>query len=337
MGNRSKGRSNDYVYNEFYAKHRGQRSNDNPVQGRSALIERMYWRILTELATNRFKWTGLPENIDVRFLEMELFQRALAVFFFEERFDKFMVMAGTPSGNWNMNMNPTSFFVNGPTYAGRTLKAFNTTRMGRNNSIDTDLAECVPIWSNYMRTPDLDIVSIFANRFAELDTTIEINSRSARRNKIIVVDENNRLTGRNINAAIDNGDAVLEVNEVGLAAMPIALDLGVDPLSLEKLHILKSRQWNECLTLMGIDNANQDKKERLVASEVDANDGGIMANRAISLNARQQAADAINKRYGLNVEVMFDEEISGQLNGMLAGPFSDPAMKAQLSDYAATN
>jgi hypothetical protein len=57
--------------------------------------------------------------------------------------------------------------------------------------------------------------------------------------------------------------------------------------------------------LLGINNANQDKKERLVAAEVGANDEQVQATRNIALNARQQAAERINKLYGLSVEVDF--------------------------------
>src|SRR5699024_8940304 len=73
-----------------------------------------------------------------------------------------------------------------------------------------------------------------------------------------------------------------------------ALDLGVEPDSIEKLHILRTRIWNECMGLLGIDNANQDKKERLVADEVDANSDKVALSRAVNLKSRQNAAEQIN-------------------------------------------
>jgi hypothetical protein len=86
------------------------------------------------------------------------------------------------------------------------------------------------------------------------------------------------------------------------------MDLGIDANVIEKLHILKVRQWNECMGYLGINNANQDKKERLVADEVDANNEQVAASRNVALNARQEACGLINKLYGLNVSVDFRAE-----------------------------
>jgi hypothetical protein len=51
------------------------------------------------------------------------------------------------------------------------------------------------------------------------------------------------------------------------------------------------------MTLLGINNANQDKKERLVAAEVSGNDDMVSAIRATNLNARRMACDAINEMW----------------------------------------
>jgi len=103
--------------------------------------------------------------------------------------------------------------------------------------------------------------------------------------------------------------------------LPTALDLGINPDSLEKLHILRTRKWNECMTLLGIDNANQDKKERLVASEVDANDGQIQSSAGVALNARQHAAEEINRRWPmLKLSVEFDPDITGQMESAIDDP-----------------
>ena len=81
--------------------------------------------------------------------------------------------------------------------------------------------------------------------------------------------------------------------------------LGIDPMNLPNLMIAKSKLWNECMGLLGINNANQDKKERLVAAEVGANDDQVQATRNVALNARQIAAQQISDRYGLTVTVDF--------------------------------
>lgn len=269
------------TYNDhLYPNNRFRRNSTN---NRLALLERLYSRLLGELAMNRFKWTGLPENIDVRFLELKLYMNARAVFFHDRNLDAFLVMGGSGNGRVNYQDQPTTWLVVGTGYPSKTLKA----------------DQVVPIYANYLRSPDLDIVWIYASKLAEIDLTIEINMKSARRNKILAVPENQRLSAVNLNRQLDEGAASIQVSPALMDQAVIqAYDLGVDPLSIVNLHILRTRLWNECMGLLGIENANQDKKERLVASEVDANQDQTSMMRYVNLNERRRAAEEINKRFG---------------------------------------
>lgn len=296
----------DHVGDEYYAPHLygdSRKYNNNPSGNRTAILQRMYMRVLTELAVNRFRWTGLPKEVDVRFMELTLFYRGLSVFFHDAEYGKFMALQGTPAGRTDMLQNPTAFQVTGASYAGKRLRAVNGVELVDGEFVGTE-AECVPVWSNYMRVPDLDIVLIYASKFAELDQTIELNIKAARRTRVAVVDENTNLSMTNIIRQIDEGQPLIKVGR-SLSDSVEAIDLGVNPDSIEKLHILKGRLWNECMTLLGIHNANQDKKERLVVDEVSANDDQVDSTRAVNLNARRQAAERMNERYGLMVEVSY--------------------------------
>lgn len=288
----------------LYRNHlHGSRYYNDPANNRFALIERMYLRVLTELATNRFKWSGLPEEIDVRFLELTLFNFGLSVFFKDDAevnkadvhkaTDKFMALQGGANGRLNMLNNPTAFRVVGNNFVGKTISAKN----------------CVPIWANYLRVPDLDIVTIYAERLADFDRTIEINARNARRTKIVATNENQRMSTSNIVKAIDSGEPVINVTgPIQDMAFVSALDLGIHPDQIINMQIARRRVWDECMGLLGIENANQDKKERLVSSEVDANSDQTDTMRNVNLNARRMAAEEINRRYKLNVSVDFHTE-----------------------------
>lgn len=282
----------------------------NPAVNKFNDLYNMYFDQLSELCTNRFKWEGLPDSVDIRFMERTLFQTALSVFYFEDRYDQFLAMRGVGSGQWNMYDNPTMFTVTGSSYVSRRLLA----------------SECVPIWANYGRRPDLDIVSIYATKLANLDLSLEINAGNARRGKIVATTENQKLSMANIVDMIDRGDPVIYVNKKVFEQADISvMDLGIHPDQLVNLHMFKTRLWSECMGLLGIDNSNQDKKERLVQAEVSANDGQTENMRRINLNAREQAADLINKRWpslGGNVKVSYwvdeqtpDSELAAALSG----------------------
>ena len=77
------------------------------------------------------------------------------------------------------------------------------------------------------------------------------------------------------------------------------------------------------MTYLGINNSNQEKRERLVEDEVSANNDQVNAFRNIALNARKQACEEINKMFGLNVDVewnldsSYDKEEMEDENGEL--------------------
>src|SRR5699024_8973723 len=162
---------------------------NNPVNNRVDVLRRMYTRILTELAVNRFTWVNVPESIDRRYLEMELTRGGLVVWYYDEDYNRFFALRASSSGPVNMYDNPQHFTVYG--------NALITKRLS--------VKQAVPIWPNFTRTQDLDIIYIYADRLAELDRTIEINSKNARRAKILVADQNTQLSATNINRAIDTG------------------------------------------------------------------------------------------------------------------------------------
>lgn len=303
-------RKRDLVYTEFYAPYlSGGSRNNNPANNDQAMLENMYRRMLTELCMNRFEWKGLPPEIDARFLELNLTYRALVVFYKDADSGRFVAGQGAGSGHTNYMDHPVSFTVLGPgPGAGKhvTLRAVP----GRDGAEGEQLpVECVPIWANYLRCPDLDVIAIFARKLAKLDRTIEITMDNMRKTKIIRAPENQRMSITNIMRNIAEGqEAVVGVDSLDMNAIVEVLDLGIDPLTLPNLMIGDSKLWNKCMGLLGINNANQDKKERLVAAEVGANDEQVQATRNIALNARQQACEEINAAFGLTISVDFKTE-----------------------------
>jgi hypothetical protein len=319
----------------------------NPAIAREAAITRLLERNMTELAVNRFKWTGLPASIDPRFLEMCLFFNALAVVYWDKDYDKLLAVRGTGTGFVNMLDNPVSFTVIGP---GSLIKPTTDTAPAQfQNKIisayspaahmDLDDEEkrlkAIPIWANYLRSPEIDIVKIYATRLATIDRTLEINSKNSRRNKVIKGSPNMQLSMVNFARGIDQGDELMQVTGPMQDMEFIeALDLGVDAESFDKLSLLRTRIWNEAMTLLGIDAANQDKKERLVVAEVGANDGQTDSMRFVSLNARRQACDMINEVFSGDLEeevtVDFMVEVEADIQ-------ADKQAKRQLETQNALN
>jgi len=299
------------IYHSFLKATNIDRYQDNGAAEREQIIRNMYTRILLELATNRFTWKNLPRTVDPRFLELTLATKGLSVFFFDEEYGEFMALQGSTHMTPNISDEPTYLRVTGRgNYRAKTLKAV---RRGATSST-TVSGEAVPIWSNYLRTPDWDIIQIYAHKLANIDRRIELNISNSGRAKAVVADENTQLTMENIVRQIDEGQPIIRIRNLDLLQNITAVDLGVDVNAIEKLHIVRVRLWNECMGLLGINNANQDKKERLVADEVEANNDQVTVTQSVNLNARRQAVDLINHRWP---EKLMEREgpISVEING----------------------
>lgn len=306
---------------------------------RERLLEAEYTRILIELCANRFKWTGLPATVDVRYLELTILKHALSVFYYEPKYGRFVSMQGSPVGLSNMQDEPVSF----------TIPRRGITELGGKKS----RWQAVPIWGNYTRSSDMGLIAIFAQRLAQIDRTIEVNTKQARRPTVLVGNKNQRHTLTTINNQIDEGQAVIGIsNGVDMEQIK-AFDLGFNPQTIEQNHISRGRVWNQCMSLLGINNANQDKKERLVSDEVAANDEQVSAMKSVYLNARQHAAEEINRMFDgspehaeftgytgepLNVSVEFNTEPDpmAEFMGNAAGSISsdDEDEEEQDSDNA---
>lgn len=292
----------DAIYTPFM-KH----MTTTPGVDRKAVLTQMYTRILGEMSMNRFKWEGLPDEIDHRYLEMTLFHKGLCVFYWDDEYERYFALQGTGNGTPNMYMNPTGFTVYGNTMVNKVL----------------DGNSCVPIWANYTRIPDTDIVYVYANRLAEIDITCEIDLIHMRVPVLLTADTNERKSVLDAYKKLAEGEpmiaAVNSVTGVGTLADKISsLSTGIDKDYLPHVLEAKVKVWNEALTLLGIMNVNSAKKERMVVEEASGSSGQVLAMRAVNLQSRQWAAEWINAKYGLNISVQWNLDDSAGITDLAA-------------------
>lgn len=251
-----------------------------------------YYNRLVELAISMFEWKNLPETIDPRFLELALFGDGMAVFF-EDKEIGYLALRTMIGGRLNLYNIPTD----------RRAYASN----GYNMPLTQD--DSVIIWNNLMHTNSVLEVSNFSKRLWDLDRTIDVNAKAQKTPILIRCEESQRLTLKNLYKQYSGNEPVIYADK-GLAAKPIDV-LNTDaPYVCDKLYELKTQIWNEALTYLGISNVSYQKKERLLQDEVQRNMGGTIASRYSRLEARRQAANEINKMFGLNIDVNFREDFS---------------------------
>ena len=249
-----------------------------------------YYMHLAELAMSMFEWKNLPDTVDARFLELTLFEDGQIVFFKDEELG-FLCLQCAVNGGFNVYRIPTNrraYAVNGY----------------QKNLTEND---SVIIYNNFLRTNSMLDVRNFAERLYNIDRAIDVNINAQKTPILIKCDEQQRLTMLNTYQQYDGnqpvifGDKALNTNAFQV------LNTGA-PLVADKLYVLKTQLWNECLTYLGISNINVQKKERLITDEVTRNQGGTIASRYARLEARRQACEQINRMFGLDVECNYRED-----------------------------
>lgn len=251
---------------------------------------------LMELALNVFKWENLPPSVDPRFLELSLYEYGYCLYFNDEILGN-LALTCTIGGQLDVYRIPIL------------RKAY------ANNGYNKDCtsADSVLIFNNYLHTPTQLTIANFARRLYNLQRAIDVNINAQRTPVMILASEQQRLTMKNLLMQYDGnepfifGDKNLEYEGVKV--------LNTDaPFLVDKLQISKNRVWNEALTFLGIENSNQDKKERLVSDEVGSNYGNVEAQRNVMLNARQDAVEKINVMFGTDISVKFRSNLVTMVN-----------------------
>lgn len=255
-----------------------------PEKDLNTLTYNDYFKRLYLLAVTMFKWEGLPDGIPERFIEDCLFEYGQCAFFYDEELG-YMVTKVTPSGKLNLYNIPVEYTC----YALEYTKQY-----------DTD--DIVVIRNNALEMPTSHTIRLFTQRLTEVERTIDVNIKAQKTPIIVAVPEKQRVTMKNLFKQYDgNAPFIWGTKDLDLeAAKTIKTDA---PFVADQLMIYKHDLWNEAMSFLGIQNANTDKKERLITDEVTANDQMVVLSAETMLKQRQEACDLINEMYGLNVTV----------------------------------
>lgn len=255
----------------------------------------MYYQRLRDYALSMFEWEGLPDEINKRFLELTLLDNGCAVFFKDTNFG-YMGLPVMTGGTINAYHEPTTF---------------HAVSIGYDKELNPD--EAVLIWNNYSRTSIKPILENFAYRLYMVERAMDVNIAQQKFPVIFLTDESQRLTMQNLMEQFEGNEPFIMGHKKGFDMESVkALLTGVQFIAGDLMEY-KHNLWNEAMTFLGIGNAKQDKKERLVEAEVSSNDEQIQSSRYIMLRARQDACEYINQMFPeLNVSVDFKLNIDNQ-------------------------
>lgn len=241
-----------------------------------------YYDRLFELAISMFKWSNLPETIDERFIEFNLFTNGTMLFFKDDVIG-YLCLKATLEGELNVYGIPIK----------RTAYASN------DYMYPCDDSNSVIIYNNMIHTNSMNSIETYARKLYQCDRIIDVNIRAQKTPLLITCPETMRLTMKNMYQQYDGNQPVIWGNK---NLDPHALNVVNTnaPFVADKINLLKKDIWNDALNFLGIRTPLQ-KRERIVATEAEQQESDAIANRYSRLNARQQACEQINKMFGLDI------------------------------------
>ena len=248
-----------------------------------------YYYKLMLIARSLFVWENLPNNMDERWIEKYLFTSGKCIFY-KDPVMGFMVAGLAQQGSINCYGDPTSVAPVAENYVYSGEQLIN----GEN---------CYVIRNNDLMLPTFPTIRLYSYKLTNLDRAIDTNVEAQKTPILVRCSDRERLSLKNaINQRRDNEPVIWSTDQSNLSDMVSTLELNAPPV-FKDLQTQKHMVLNEVFTDLGINNANMDKRERMVANEVEANNEQVKASEDVMLKVREEACKQINRIFGLNISV----------------------------------
>ena len=268
----------------------------NSEKGRDYITFYFFNQIMN-LFINRFKWDGLPPEIEPFYIERVLFFDGLGSFIYDDIVDMFAFTKVNLSGTYDIYNIPTDRWA----YANNGyLKEY-----GKTNS--------VIVWDSATAYPYCNSAMMYAEEMANVWRTRGINMFAQRTPVALASSDDEKLTYQVLGDEYSNYVPIVRISDTLNLKNLQAITLNA-PYVVDKLEDEITVLWGRVLTDLGYESNPSEKRERLISDEVAGNNGQAEAFRNIGLALRKRAIDACNKLFGWNASVEFRSELPTPLN-----------------------
>lgn len=247
--------------------------------------ENMWLQKLYNLAVARIKIENLPAEINFIRLENWLVQYGVLAFSYDDFAKCYMALPfNVQSANLNLYGEPTKIDLFSP---------YNNYRLANCDKFGL-------IYDNVSFEPIYPHIKYYAELFTLIDEICSININVQRTPFVFKTTKEKEMTIKNLLSKIQNNElAVIVAKALEMDDISV-LDLKA-PIVIDKLQEYKKQMYKECLATLGI-ATDEDKKERLISSEIDLIRGDTEQTKASVMLARQYSCDKINAIFGLNLK-----------------------------------
>lgn len=238
--------------------------------------------MLVSLAVNRFRWVGLPDTCDSRFLEMALHRNGFATICHALGAPNiWQSLYAAPQGVFDAYGLPVKWLATG----------FNETQY----EVTPQNGELV--YYSQTRANPWNAIYVYANKLTQIQRTEDVNLFHVRKPYVMVAPNEKRLELENLMKQISGfepmilGDkSLLELKENNVFAIDTKVPFYGEELAQQYQNVV-----NQYLMFIGIPHLAFEKGERMIEDEARANSAPTNINLKNCLDARRSACDKLRK------------------------------------------
>lgn len=270
--------------------------NPSTIHTKNTALFNYFVRYLLKKIITIIEFSNMPDTWAMNYFKYVLFGRGYISIFSTEEY-------GVIPQECTLGDTRTIFYQ--PKYAIITNPVFNGSKTLEIHK-DCELIKLQPDYSSVM-----DIVTTYADLMAICLETAGVNLINSKTSMIFFA-ENKTIAEsfKKIFDKINSGEPMVVVGKElkGLDGEKnwevFTQDVGANYITTNVLNDMKTIE-DQFNTRVGIPNANTQKRERLISSEVLANDVDTKALPTLWLDTLKDDIIKVNKRYNLNIQVRY--------------------------------
>lgn len=272
----------------------------------------LYFDLLTNKCCNLFKWEGLPDTVDERFLNLQLILNGKICF---TKIDgKLYALNGNVGGEPNVYYQPTQFIVANPILGSKTVRIRQKDGSNSIEGLDGVLVALTDI--DYMDDRGVkgglyrliyQTAGLLADNVSSLNCS-QINGRVAQ-----LWTTDNDVEARTVEEVVRD---MYAGHPYRILTQDLVSKIGVVPAAQSGqtntlLNLIEAHQYilASFFNEIGIPSTWNMKRERVNTAETELMTGALDVNVYNMEKNLQNGAKLVNELFGENISVRFNEEI----------------------------
>jgi len=270
-------------------------ANPTAVNGQNTELTQFYIQQLTDKMLSAFKITGYPEDWDIDFLKRELLINGKIII--TDSVFGVQPLTGSLTGI-NLSNRPNRAIITNPLISDSIERIINI--------------DCVILKIRGDYTGLENLIRIYAYKLAACDGSIDSNLLNTRWAHIFYSDSKQASdSAKLVYDQISQGNpAVFVKRDRSAADLATATSFSHDYFNnnvkqmfiADDVQLVKSKIMKDFLSELGYNNANTDKKERLITDEVNSNLQECVGSVLDMRDTLMEEIERANSMFGLNLQ-----------------------------------